>query len=147
MKQHPSDYFEGILQIRDPTDELLDWIRKRIQTQERARIAKEKKVTNGVDFYISSQHYLQNLGRQLKDKFGGILKVSKRLHTMDKMTSRHVYRVTVLFQPLPFKRGDMLMLQGEQVEILRVSKKVQIKNLRTGEKSEISIDKLIRAKQ
>jgi len=147
MKERPGDYFEGILQIRDPTDELLDWIRKRIQTQERARIAKEKKVTNGVDFYISSQHYLQNLGRQLKDKFGGILKVSKRLHTTDKMTSRHLYRVTVLFQPLPFKRGDVLMLHGEKVEILKVNKRAQIKNMRTGKKEEISLEVLQRTKQ
>ena len=147
MKERPKDHFEGILQIRDPTDELLDWIRKRIHSQQRATIAKEKKVTNGVDLYISSQHYLQNLGKQLKEKFGGVLKVSMRLHTVDRMTSRQLYRVTVLFQPVPFKRGDIVTLHGEKVEILRIGKKAQVKNIATGKKSEISLEILMRSKQ
>src|SRR5574341_611308 len=100
MKERPKDYFEGVLQIREGSPELLAWIHNRIKTDGRARVAKEKKVKNGVDVYISDQHYLQNLGRQLKQKFTGILKTIKRLHTVNKMTSKLLYRVTVLFKVL-----------------------------------------------
>jgi NMD protein affecting ribosome stability and mRNA decay len=142
MKPHPKDYFEGMLQVRYGNQDLLAWIHNRIKADGRATVAKEKKVTNGVDVYISDQHYLQNLGRQLKQKFAGILKVSKRLHTMDKMTSRHLYRITVLFKVLPFKRGDIAILHGEQVEILRIGNKAQVKDLKSGAKEDVDLELL-----
>ena len=144
MEQHIQDYFEGILQIRDGSKELLTWVHNRIIADGRARIAKEKKVTNGIDLYLSDQHYLQNLGRKIKERFTGILKVSKRLHTMDKMTSKHVYRVTVLFKVLPFKRGDIVTVHGEQVEIMTIGHRAQIKNVKSGKKKEITLDVLSR---
>ncbi|MEM3153975.1 MAG: NMD3-related protein [Candidatus Woesearchaeota archaeon] len=142
MKQHNKDYFEGILQIRNETPGLLSWIHARIKNEGRARVAKEKKVKNGVDLYISDQHYLQNLGRQLKQKFTGILKTSKRLHTVDKMTSKHIYRVTVLFKAIPFKKGDIVTLHGEKVEILRIGNKAQVKNIKSGTKKDIDLELL-----
>jgi NMD protein affecting ribosome stability and mRNA decay len=146
MKTHTSDYFEGILQIRDGSKELLAWIHNRITADGKARVAKEKKVKNGVDLYITDQHYLQSLGRKIKEKFSGILKTSMRLHTVDKMTSKHLYRVTVLFKTLPFKRGDIITVHGEQVEILAIGQKAQVKDVKSGAKKEISLDILLRAK-
>jgi NMD protein affecting ribosome stability and mRNA decay len=147
MKQHTGDYFEGILQVRGEDEKLLEWIHNRIISDGKARIAKEKKVRNGVDLYVSDQHYLQNLGRKIKERFPGILKVSKRLHTVDKMTSKNLYRVTVLFKVLPFKRGDIITIHGEQVEILNIGHKAQIKNVKSGAKRDIDLDTLSRAKQ
>ncbi len=144
MEQHIQDYFEGILQIRGGSKELLQWVHNKIVSDGRARVAKEKKVKNGVDLYLSDQHYLQNLGRKIKEKFIGILKVSKRLHTMNKMTSRHVYRITVLFKVLPFKRGDIITVHGEQVEIMTIGHRAQIKNVKGGQKKEVSLDVLSR---
>ncbi len=144
MKQRPGDYFEGILQIRDGNKELLEWIHGKIKKDGRARVVKEKKVTNGIDLYITDQHYLQNLGRKIKEKFSGILKTSRRLHTVDKTTSKLLYRVTVLFKVLPFKRGDIITLHGEQVEILNIGHRAQIKNIKSGAKKEIDLDTLSR---
>lgn len=140
MKERPKDYFEGILQIRHGNQELLKWVQDRIKADGRARVAKEKKVKNGVDVYISDQHYLQNLGRQLKHKFIGILKVSKRLHTTDKMTSKLLYRVTVLFKVLPFKRGDIVTLHGEQVEVLNIGNRAQVKVVKSGAKKDVDLE-------
>ncbi len=144
MKEQIKDYFEGILQIRDGNAELLNWIRDRIKSDGKARIAKEKKVTNGVDLYLSEQHYLQNLGRKIKEKFTGILKISMRQHTTDKMTSKLLYRVTVLFKVLPFKRGDIVTLHGEQVEILRIANRAQIKDVKSGKKRDVDLESLKR---
>jgi NMD protein affecting ribosome stability and mRNA decay len=145
MKEHPKDYFEGILQVRDENKELLQWIHNKIVQDGRAAVAKEKKVKNGVDLYISDQHYLQNLGRKIKEHRPGILKTSKRLHTVDKMTSKHLYRVTVLYKPLPFKRGDVITYHGEQIEILRIDNRVQVKYLKSGAKKDLDAELLSRA--
>ena len=144
MKQHTNDYFEGILQIREGNKELLKWIHNRIISDGKARVAKEKIVKNGVDIYISDQHYLQNLGRKIQDSFSGILKTSKRLHTVDKMTSKHLYRVTVLFKVLPFKRGDIVEMHGEKVQILSIGKRIQIKVLQTGQKKDIIVENALK---
>ena len=146
MKPHTKDYFEGILQIRDGNEELLSWIKERVKHEGRAAITKIKQTKNGTDLYMTDQHYLQNLGRKVKEKFSGILKVSKRLHTVDKMTSKHLYRVTVLFKQLPFKRGDIVTIHGEEVEILRIGQKAQIKNIKSGAKKDIELEFLLRAK-
>lgn len=138
------DYFEGILQIRSDNPELITWIHERIRQDRKAAVAKEKKVTNGVDLYMSDQHYLQNLGKKINAHFPGILKISKRLHTMNKMTSRHVYRVTVYFKPYPFKHGDTVIVQGESLKILSLGNRVQVKNLHTGEKKFILLEVLLR---
>lgn len=144
MKEQIRDYFEGILQIRDGTPEIITWVHNRIKTDGKARIAKEKKVTNGIDLYLSDQHYLQNLGRKLKEKFPGILKISMRQHTTDKMTSRLVYRVTVLFKVLPFKKGDILTIHGEQVELLRIANRAQVKDVKSGAKRDVDLELLRR---
>ncbi len=144
MKEQIRDYFEGILQIRDGNQELITWVHNRIKTDGKARIAKEKKVTNGIDLYLNDQHYLQNLGRKIKEKFTGILKISMRQHTTDKMTSKLVYRVTVLFKMLPFKKGDILTVHGEPVELLRVANKAQVKDVKSGAKRDVDLELLRR---
>ncbi len=143
-QQRTSDYFEGILQIRNGSKELLDWIQTRIKEEGKAKVAKAKKVTNGVDLYITDQHYLQNLGRKIKEHQNGILKVSRRLHTQDKMTSKIIYRVTVLFKTLPFKKGDIITFHGEQVQILQINTKAQIRNLKSGAKRFVDLELLAR---
>jgi len=142
MKEHISDYFEGILQIRNGNNELLDWIYDKIKADKKAKVTKAKKVTNGADLYITDQHYLQNLGRKIQEHQTGILKVSRRLHTQDKVTSRHVYRVTVLFKAVPFKRGDIATVHGEKVQIVYVDKKAQVKDLKTGAKRFVDLELL-----
>ena len=140
MKPRTGGYFEGILQIREGNEELMKWVYETVRKDARSTIAKEKKVTNGIDLYFTDQHYLQNLGRRMKEKFIGILKTSRRLHTVDKMTSKLLYRVNVLFKVLPFKRGDIITLHGEKVEILNIGTKAHIKDVKSGAKRYVSLE-------
>jgi len=139
------DYFEGILQIRESTPQLIDWVRKRIIADGKARIAKEKKTTNGIDLYISDQHYLQNLGKKIKEHHGGTITVSTRLHTVHKMTSRHLYRITVLYKPSKFKRGDVIRLYDDQYKIISIGKTITLQNTSTGAKETIKPAELRKA--
>ncbi len=61
-------------------------------------IAKEEKHKTGMDYYISSNRFLLQLGKKLKKSFKGEFKVSRRIYTQDRMSSKNVYRVTVLFR-------------------------------------------------
>lgn len=136
----PSNYFEGVLQLRYPSREMLGFARREICKDNKAHIAKEKKLDNGVDLWVSSQHHLQTVGKKLKEKFGGVLEVSCRLHTKSHVTSKELYRVSVLFKSLPFKKGDVIKLNNEDWKILLINNQVQLQNIKTGQKKRVKID-------
>ncbi|MBW3001634.1 hypothetical protein KY338_00570 [Candidatus Woesearchaeota archaeon] len=127
-------YFEGKLQLRNPTPEVLNYVRKKIAQDKYVWVAKEEKVKNGIDLWMSSNKFMLDLGKKLKKRFAGVLKTSKKLHTQHKITSKLLYRVTVLFKCLNFKRGDIIEVNGEQLKIIDISKQVMVKNLTTGKK-------------
>lgn len=132
--QKPQHYFEGILQLRHPTKEIVQFVREEIAKSGRAHIAKEKKVRNGLDVYVSSQHFLQVFGRKLKEKFGGTLVTSCRIQTCSHLTSKDLYRVSVLFEPLSFKKGDVVKIHNELWKVLLINNQVQLQNIVSGEK-------------
>ena len=104
-KEYRPNYFEGVLQLRNPTDEVFNMIQNQLAHDEKAYISKEVYYKNGVDMFFSSNRFLLKLGRKLKQSYKGKLLVTRRIFTTDKMTSKFVYRVTVLFSLEP-KRID-----------------------------------------
>ncbi len=96
MENH--QYFEGILQLRNPNEELIGFIKNQFENNAHVWIAKEERLKNGVDIYVSSNRFLLALGKKLKKAFNGELKTSKRLYGVDRQTSKLRYRATVLFR-------------------------------------------------
>ena len=133
-----NDYFEGILQLRNPNNEVISFIKSQIKKRAGVFITKEQKVNNGIDFYITSQKYLQALGKKLKKSFQGELKISSKLHTKNKLTSKNVYRVNVLFRPAKCSLGDVLNFKGTEIKILKMGKKILAKEIKTGKKLNIN---------
>ena len=141
--KHPM-YFEGILQLRNPTNELVDWVKQEIRKDAKAFVAKEERVKNGIDLYLSSQAYLRALGKKLSQRFQGILKTSRTLHTVSKATGRRLFRVTVLFRLAGLKRGDVVGVAGEKFEIVLLGQnKAQLRNVETGKKIWRKIEELV----
>jgi NMD protein affecting ribosome stability and mRNA decay len=142
MGEKPPDYFEGVLQLRNVTDEVADWVHDEIVREGKAKIAKAKEVAGGLDVYLSDQHYMQALGRKIQARFGGILKITSRLHTRDSLTSRDVHRVTVLFKQLPFVKGDIIKYLGEQWKVMGAGNQIPLQNVESGKKIRVPADKL-----
>lgn len=139
-----TDYFEGILQLRNIDNEVVEFAVKEIEKNENAYIAKVKKVTNGVDIYVSPQKLLRSLGNKLQNRFGGQLTVSTKLHTRSKETSRDLYRVNMLFRIPNFKKGDIIDYKGDKIKIVAMHKKVFAKDIKSGKKLNISFKDLFR---
>ena len=97
MDKHPR-YYEGILQLRNPNEECINFIRNQFKNNKKAWIAKEEILKTGIDYYISSNSFLLALGKKLRKSFKGEYKLSRRIFTKNKLTSRDVYRLTVLFR-------------------------------------------------
>lgn len=141
--RHP-EYFEGILQLRNISQEVYDWVYDTIERENKSTIAKEKLVTNGYDLYLADQHYLQALGKRLKLRFAGEYEVSKKLHSRDRMTGKTLYRVTVLFRQLPFKVGDIIKTDEGSWKILHFDNQVRAQDTVSGKKKMFKLHELDR---
>ena len=97
MDKNPQ-YFEGTLQLRNPNEELLNFVMNQFNKNEKVWVAAKRKLKTGVDLDVSSNKFLLQLGKKLKKSFKGKLIVSRRLHTQNRLTSRLVYRMTVCFR-------------------------------------------------
>ena len=133
MEKH-NQYFEGILQLRNADNEVLDFVLNLIEKRDSALLSKKEKVTNGFDIYLASQSFLQHIGKQLKKHFHGELKISARLYTRSKITAKDVYRVTVLFRMSNIQKDDMITFKGDKIKIVWIGKKILAKELETGRK-------------
>ena len=143
MEKSHNQYFEGILQLRNPSDKLIESTIKEIEKKGDVSIANIIKVKNGVDVYVSSQRFLRTLGRKLQNRFGGHLEVSTKLHTKNRLTSRDVHRVNVLLKLPNFKKGDIVEYKGEKIKIIGMKKKVLAKHIKTGKKLTLNFKDII----
>lgn len=126
-------YFEGVLQLRNPSKEIIEFVEKAIK-ENHIHIAGRMKVGNGSDIKMSSNRFMIKLGKQLKEKFKGELKISKRLFAGDRQTSKMVWRITVLFSHYGLKVGQCVRCRGENFKINRIADKVHCVSLETGKK-------------
>ncbi|MBS3110258.1 hypothetical protein J4227_07050 [Candidatus Woesearchaeota archaeon] len=129
-----SQYYEGILQLRNPNDEIIGFILQEMEAKGDVYITKKIRAKNGIDVYVSSQHFLQNLGKKLKQKFGGKLKVSTRIHTRNRQRSKDVYRITVYYEAPLAGKNDVVLVENKVVKINVVGKTIIGINLGTGAK-------------
>ena len=123
------DYFEGILQLRNTNDEIIKYVVNQVEKRDDVHISNIKKVKNGFDIYISSQRFMRSLGNKLQNQFHGELKISKKLHTRNRLTGKEVYRVNVLFRYPSFKKGDIIDFKGEKIKIIGIHKKVLVRGV------------------
>jgi len=92
------DYYEAIIQIRPYDKKVMDFIKKEIDNRESVFVSNIVEKKFGIDIYISSQRFAQRIGKKLKEKFNGELKVSRTLHGKDRQKGKLIYRVTVCFR-------------------------------------------------
>ena len=135
--RHKSGYFEGILQLRDVDKEVIDYavVEAKKQKQRGIFITKKLKVRNGFDIYLTKRRYIHEIAKELLDKFGGEIKASKKLFSRDKLRSKDIYRVNVLFRQSKFRKGDILNIDGELFKVKNIDRNLTVVNIKTGKKT------------
>ena len=139
------EYFEGILQLRNPSDELIDVAYNLISRYPDTRVAKEKKVRGGLDLYISNLRFLRRVGEKLSRRFIGMCKITATLHTQDKQTSKELYRVTALFRLASFSKGERFTVRGVEMEVIRIAANVVMQEVNSGRKHYIDFEEVEKA--
>lgn len=128
------NYFEAILQLRghtmDQFDEIVDYIE-----ENNCKIAKHVVVNKDVDLYLSSQKFIQQLGRWLKIQYNNVNILSTRtLHTRDTKANKDLYRVTLCVRFLKYGIGDVVEYKGDEIKITSMGQKPSGKIIGTGKR-------------
>ncbi|MEM4271270.1 MAG: NMD3-related protein [Candidatus Pacearchaeota archaeon] len=129
-----SRYYEGVLQLRNPSKEAVKRIGELIRKRENVWIAKEEKVEGGIDFYISSWRCLLAIGKRLQKEFGGEIKISRRIWSINKLTSKNIYRVVVLLRLPKFKKGSIIEYKGKKIRVTGFRKRISAVDTETGKR-------------
>jgi len=140
-------YFEGVLQLRNSTPELVQWVQTQTAKDKKSLITKELKIRGnaanikgGVDLYFSNQHYLQALGKKMREKFFGEYKLSYTLHTRSHITSKDLYRITILFRQAFHKRGERVYIDNEEHEIIQIGRRIITRKIVSGKKQHWTVE-------
>lgn len=134
------DYFEGILQLRNIDDNILDYVEKYCKNNN-IYIPKNEKVKNGYDLQISDKKRTHNLVASLQKNFGGIIKINPQIFSQDRQTSKVIYRVNFYYEAPNYKIGDIIDIEDKVIHIHKISKTISGIDLKTGKKANIDAKK------
>lgn len=130
------------MQLRNPCEEVHDYILDKVEKDNKAKISKMQEVRGGIDYYFTSQKYLLALGKHLQEKYGGELKTSRRLFSRSKQTSKDIYRVTVLLRLPGFKVGDVISVRRDTIRVTAIGKNILGVSTETGRKVTLNYKQL-----
>ena len=66
----------------------MEFVEKQVENDKKVWIARKVEAKNGVDYYMSSNKFLRQLGKRLKRSFKGELKESRKLFSRNRKTSK-----------------------------------------------------------
>jgi NMD protein affecting ribosome stability and mRNA decay len=138
----PEQYFEGVLQLRNPTQDIIDFVARQIEKTDDVWVAKTKQHKSGIDLYLSSNKFLKHIGKKLNSSFCGELKESRSLFSKNRLTSKAIYRGCVLFTAHDVKVGDTINIKGDKLKIIKIGKDILAKNIENNNKVHISFSQL-----
>ncbi|MFT4310270.1 MAG: NMD3-related protein [Candidatus Woesearchaeota archaeon] len=90
-------YFQAIIQLRYVPEHIHEEIVQLLATK-KVIITKKVVQKHGVDYYVDNTHNARATIGMMKRKYGGEVVLSNRLHGVHKMTSKLLYRTTILYR-------------------------------------------------
>jgi NMD protein affecting ribosome stability and mRNA decay len=125
-------YFQGILQLRDVEQDLIDHVLKSFK-RDKIGIAKTKTLKTGFDIWSASNKYSQKIARKLQKEFGGTINASPSLYGVDHGTGKKIYRLNVLYRASAYKKGEVVLKENKLFLIKSWEKDLLVgKNLENG---------------
>ncbi len=121
------NYFEAIIQLRDmregEVEEILNYVYDRIEHYARKNenlfLTKAVEKREGWDLYLSDKREAKKISREICKKYGATLKESPQI--AGRKDGRDVYRVTYAVRFPPYRRGDVVEVEGRVYVVSEIS--------------------------
>ncbi|HLP79747.1 MAG TPA: NMD3-related protein [Acidobacteriota bacterium] len=134
-------YYEGTIQLRNITPEMLEYTLNFIKTLTDRGVFANKVTPGGerdYDIRISNQRFIKVIGLELQRVFGGTIQNDAKLFSYNKQTSRNVYRVNVTYTAYGFAKHSIIINEQEQpFYVESIQKKAHLRSILTNELSAI----------
>ena len=117
-------YYEAIIQLR-LVDEEFCYLLEKACMKDKIYIAKAMDVKNGYDYYVGDNRWAMNFGKHLQRTYGGELHFTRSLFS--ERDGKKLWRVTVLYRQMPFKKGDRVWYNGEDWDVISLVKGIVLK--------------------
>jgi NMD protein affecting ribosome stability and mRNA decay len=121
MGEKHYDYFEGILQLRNVDENVVEFALNQFE-KNNIGIAKIVELKNGLDIYSASNRFSRKLAKKLVLEFGGELKESPQLFSKSRLTSRNIYRLNVLYTAPEIKKGQVIASGDKIIRVSSIAK-------------------------
>lgn len=133
-------YYEAILQLRDTSQAVLDFVYQEIE-RTGMRIAKEEFLDNGADIRLTDKALTKSLGRKLQSIYGGEYKETISIY--GQKDGQEIYRNTILFRGMgEHKKGDVIQYRGDNYKIISVGKDVMLQEVHSGKKVHLKCEEM-----
>lgn len=136
-----TSYFAGTLQIRNPNQKVKDHIEQIMNSAKKRGVfvTNVKETKSGIDYFITNNSFVVKIAKELQGKFGGELKISAKLHTQDRLTSKEVHRLSVLLRLPDYLKGDIILLDKDPIKVTKMGKRIMGMNLATNKRTTIDV--------
>jgi nonsense-mediated mRNA decay protein 3 len=137
-QKQKTEYYEGILQLRRPSEEVFAYIERELKKigKKGVFITKTVETKDGVDLYFTKKEAMKILAYKLPNQFGGQISVNPQLFTHNHQTSKDVYRLNILVEFPKFTINSVVSYTKNKnsylARIMKMGKIIQGKNLLTG---------------
>ncbi len=105
-----TQYFEGILQLRNATKDVQDFIGRELKkvSKKGSFITKTVETKKGVDLYFTEKNHMKLIAQKVNIRFGGIIKINPQLFSFSHLESKNLYRLNILVELPEFTVGDII---------------------------------------
>ena len=144
-KEKGGNYFQGILQIRNPSPELLEYVHNAITAKQGVFTSKTITVPNGLDLYLSDNTFIRSLALTIQKLYCVNVMFTSTLHSFDHQKSKELHRLTAMIYCFSCAKGDILEYKHQFYKVKQVQKKAHLINIFSDEQLKISAEESIEA--
>ncbi len=131
-----TQYFEGVLQLRNINKKNQKIINKEIEFEKKHNnfINKVVEYKNGLDLYFTNKKFLPKLAQRLISKAGGLTTSSSKLFSYNSQKGKNIYRLNVLVEFPEFNKNEIIQFDKKILKIKKLGKTNTAINLLTQKK-------------
>ncbi|HIH54704.1 hypothetical protein J4399_02830 [Candidatus Woesearchaeota archaeon] len=136
-------FFDSILQLRNCNDEILNFTRNEVKKHNKKGVFINKEVQldkysiKDIDLYLTNQSYAKTLADKIKKNFGGIIKKNAQHFSLNKQTTKVLYRLNILLTLPNYNKNDVIKHDNQLYKIISVGDRIKVENLKTKHKTSL----------
>ena len=124
-----TDYFEGILQLRNADASVKKFVKSLIENTKDLYVNKVLEKKDSVDFYFVKKKFIGRVADKLVSEFGASADHNAQLFSQDKQSSKELFRLNVAVHIPPFRKGDVVRWNDKVLIINSCDKKISCYDL------------------